>query len=201
MRGRAPLVFSVIVGGFGAAFVAPSAAFIATPARPSGPGKSRGPIAMASAFRPAWLSRAQDSRSKDFSRDVPTDLAVIAGITAPPAATTPVPPTPPEPAAPVVAAPAAAPVARRATGAVRAPASAPRGVWGCIRARESGGNYATNTGNGYYGAYQFSLATWRGIGGTGYPNQASSSVQDAMAHRLQQQAGWSQWSTHSGCGV
>ena len=29
-----------------------------------------------------------------------------------------------------------------------------------LRLCESGGNYQTNTGNGYYGAYQFSIATW-----------------------------------------
>jgi len=71
----------------------------------------------------------------------------------------------------------------------------------CIRAKESGGNYATNTGNGYYGAYQFSLATWRSVGGTGLPSQASAGVQDAMAQKLQQRSGWGQWSTHSRCGV
>lgn len=29
-----------------------------------------------------------------------------------------------------------------------------------LRMCESGGNYSINTGNGYYGAYQFSKATW-----------------------------------------
>jgi hypothetical protein len=74
-------------------------------------------------------------------------------------------------------------------------------VWACIRFHESGGNYATNTGNGYYGAYQFSESTWLGVGGTGYPNQAPPAVQDAMAQRLQQRSGWGQWSTYSMCGV
>jgi len=75
------------------------------------------------------------------------------------------------------------------------------GVWACIRAHESGGSYSADTGNGYYGAYQFSEATWRGIGGTGYPDDAAPGVQDAMAQRLQQRAGWRQWSTHTRCGV
>jgi muramidase (phage lysozyme) len=71
----------------------------------------------------------------------------------------------------------------------------------CIRLRESGGNYAADTGNGYYGAYQFSESTWRSLGGTGYPNQASPATQDAMAQRLERRSGWGQWSTSSRCGV
>jgi muramidase (phage lysozyme) len=74
-------------------------------------------------------------------------------------------------------------------------------VWACIRAHESGGNYATDTGNGYYGAYQFSQATWLSVGGTGHADDAPPAVQDAMAQRLQQRSGWGQWSTHSRCGV
>lgn len=35
------------------------------------------------------------------------------------------------------------------------------GTAACIRQRESGGNYSTNTGNGYYGAYQFLPGTWQ----------------------------------------
>lgn len=46
---------------------------------------------------------------------------------------------------------------------------------------ESGGDYAANTGNGYYGAYQFDLATWRAAGGSGNPADASPAEQDARA--------------------
>ncbi len=48
-----------------------------------------------------------------------------------------------------------------------------------LRDCESGGNYAEDTGNGYYGAYQFSLATWERLGYGGLPNQAPPAVQDA----------------------
>lgn len=76
------------------------------------------------------------------------------------------------------------------------------GVWACIRQHESGGNYATNTGNGYYGAYQFALATWQSLGGTGLPSAASPAVQDAMAQKLQARSGWGQWpQTSKMCGV
>lgn len=47
-----------------------------------------------------------------------------------------------------------------------------------LRTCESGGNYQTNTGNGYYGAYQFSLSTWHRLGYSGYPNEAPPTTQD-----------------------
>lgn len=62
-----------------------------------------------------------------------------------------------------------------------------------LRMCESGGNYRTNTGNGYYGAYQFALGTWRGLGYGGYPHQASPATQDEAARRLQAMRGWSPW--------
>src|SRR5690348_8047720 len=45
-------------------------------------------------------------------------------------------------------------------------------TWYRLRVCESGNRYSINTGNGYYGAYQFDLPTWRSVGGSGYPNQA-----------------------------
>lgn len=62
-----------------------------------------------------------------------------------------------------------------------------------LRMCESGGNYGINTGNGYYGAYQFSLSTWRGLGFGGYPNQASPATQDAAVRTLYARSGWSPW--------
>ena len=62
-----------------------------------------------------------------------------------------------------------------------------------LRACESGGNYQINTGNGYYGAYQFALATWRGLGYSGYPHQASPATQDEAVRKLQARSGWGQW--------
>lgn len=65
--------------------------------------------------------------------------------------------------------------------------------WLRLRQCESGNNYAINTGNGYYGAYQFDLGTWRSVGGAGYPHQASPATQDALALKLWRQRGWSPW--------
>ena len=56
-----------------------------------------------------------------------------------------------------------------------------------------GGNYRINTGNGYYGAYQFNQSTWNGVGGTGRPDHAAPEVQDEMATRLYERRGWSPW--------
>jgi hypothetical protein len=67
------------------------------------------------------------------------------------------------------------------------------GVWAALRQCESGGNYAENTGNGYYGAYQFSQATWSGLGYPGRPDLAPPATQDQAAQRLQARSGWGQW--------
>jgi hypothetical protein len=58
---------------------------------------------------------------------------------------------------------------------------------------ESGGDYSIDTGNGYYGAYQFALSTWYSLGYTGLPSSAPPYVQDAAARKLQAEAGWGQW--------
>ncbi len=62
-----------------------------------------------------------------------------------------------------------------------------------LRECESGGNYGANTGNGYYGAYQFSSETWRGLGYERLPHQAAPEVQDEAAVRLQSERGWRAW--------
>ena len=75
-------------------------------------------------------------------------------------------------------------------------ASAPSGpddVWARLRRCEAGGDYTRNSGNGYFGAYQFSAATWRGLGYPGLPHQAPPAVQDEAARKLQRRSGWGQW--------
>jgi hypothetical protein len=58
---------------------------------------------------------------------------------------------------------------------------------------ESGGRWNINTGNGYYGGLQFNLATWRGVGMSGYPHQASRETQIAAGQRLHESRGWKPW--------
>jgi hypothetical protein len=67
------------------------------------------------------------------------------------------------------------------------------GVWLQLRICESGNNYGENTGNGYYGAYQFALSTWESIGYSGLPSNAPPAVQDQAAEKLQAMEGWSPW--------
>lgn len=62
-----------------------------------------------------------------------------------------------------------------------------------LRECESGGNYAADSGNGYYGAYQFSLSTWQSLGYRGYPHWNPPEVQDEAAWRLQHAEGWDPW--------
>ncbi len=62
-------------------------------------------------------------------------------------------------------------------------------VWDRLAQCESGGNWATNTGNGYYGGLQFSLGTWRAYGGSGLPSQNSRETQIAVATRLRNASG------------
>jgi hypothetical protein len=62
-----------------------------------------------------------------------------------------------------------------------------------LRMCESGGNYQIDTGNGFYGAYQFDLRTWHGLGYGGKPSQAAPGTQDAAARTLQSERGWQPW--------
>ena len=65
--------------------------------------------------------------------------------------------------------------------------------WDRLAACESGGRWNINTGNGYFGGLQFNLATWRGVGMTGYPHEASRATQIAAANRLHDARGFQPW--------
>lgn len=72
--------------------------------------------------------------------------------------------------------------------------SAPAGVWAALAQCESGGNPSIVSSNGlYHGLYQFSVATWRSVGGAGLPSQASVAEQTKRAQILQARSGWGQW--------
>lgn len=66
-------------------------------------------------------------------------------------------------------------------------------VWDKLAACEAGGNWAINTGNGYYGGLQFSLSSWRGVGGSGLPSDASREEQIMRGQMLQARSGWGAW--------
>ena len=77
--------------------------------------------------------------------------------------------------------------------ASNAPAVADGSVWDRLAACESGGRWNINTGNGYYGGLQFSLSTWRGVGGSGLPSDNTREEQIARAEILLARSGWGQW--------
>lgn len=75
-----------------------------------------------------------------------------------------------------------------------APKSTVKGsVWDKLAACESSGNWSINTGNGYYGGLQFTLSSWRAVGGQGYPHLASKAEQIARAEKLKAIQGWGAW--------
>ena len=62
-----------------------------------------------------------------------------------------------------------------------------------LRLCEAGGDYTKNTGNGYYGAYQYDIGTWANYGGFARPDLAPPAVQDAKAQATQAARGWNPW--------
>ena len=96
--------------------------------------------------------------------------------------------------------------ARRAAGAAddpRSPQGAPNvaipAQLAAIAQCESGGNPAAVSSNGmYHGKYQFSVATWAAVGGTGLPSRAPEAEQDMRAAMLYARSGPGQWPT---CGL
>ena len=65
--------------------------------------------------------------------------------------------------------------------------------WAAVAQCESGGNPRAVNPSGYYGLYQFSLPTWRSVGGTGNPIDASPAEQLARAQILYERSGPGQW--------
>ncbi len=61
------------------------------------------------------------------------------------------------------------------------------------RLRSCEGSYTSNTGNGYYGAYQFDIQTWGGYQGFSNASQAPPAVQDQKAWETYQRRGWQPW--------
>ena len=88
--------------------------------------------------------------------------------------------------------PATAPSAAQA-GAVAPPTGTPVSTWDKVAQCESGGNWATSTGNGFHGGLQFTASTWRSFGGSGMPHQASRTEQIAVAERVLAAQGWKAW--------
>ncbi|GAA3692839.1 resuscitation-promoting factor [Arthrobacter ginkgonis] len=82
------------------------------------------------------------------------------------------------------------------SGGTTAGAGGVSSSWAALAKCESGGNWAINSGNGYYGGLQFSLSSWQAVGGTkyaAYPHQATPAEQVAAAEKLRASGGWGHW--------
>ncbi len=71
------------------------------------------------------------------------------------------------------------------------------GAWDSLAECEAGGNWSTDSGNGYYGGLQFDRQTWVSYGGDGYaplPHQASRDEQIAVAGKVRDaRGGYGSW--------
>jgi resuscitation-promoting factor RpfE len=65
--------------------------------------------------------------------------------------------------------------------------------WDAVAACESGGNWSTNTGNGFYGGLQFTMSTWHANGGSGSPHNASRDEQIRVAENVLHSQGIGAW--------
>ena len=71
----------------------------------------------------------------------------------------------------------------------------------CVHEHE--GAWNDNTGNGYYGGMQFTLGTWRSVGGSGQPDRATPREQLYRAWLVWKRDGgsWREWSSRIPCGL
>jgi len=73
-------------------------------------------------------------------------------------------------------------------------------VWDALARCESGGNWAINTGNGYFGGVQFDQNTWERQGGLRYAQRADLATREeqiAIAEVTRARQGWGAWPTCS----
>ena len=86
--------------------------------------------------------------------------------------------------------------ARVVVAAPAAPFVVDASVWDRLARCESAGNWAINSGNGYYGGLQFDVATWSAYGGTKYaarPDLATREEQIVVGEALYAKRGFQPW--------
>jgi hypothetical protein len=74
-------------------------------------------------------------------------------------------------------------------------------IWDAIAGCEAGGNWAINTGNGYYGGVQFDQSTWERNGGLRFASRADLASRDeqiTVAQVTRERQGWGAWPVCSG---
>ncbi len=72
--------------------------------------------------------------------------------------------------------------------------------WDAVAHCESGGNWSTSSGNGYYGGLQFSTGTWQSNGGAGLPHEATREEQIRVAENVLRSQGPGAWPHCAGRG-
>jgi len=122
-----------------------------------------------------------------------TTTALATTTTAAPTTTTSSVPKTTTTTAPVTTTTAPAPTASAGATQTGGPPPPAGGVWLELRECESGDDYQADTGNGFYGAYQFAWSTWTELGYPGRPDDAPYWEQDQAAERLQALQGWGPW--------
>ncbi|HEX3288413.1 MAG TPA: transglycosylase family protein [Mycobacterium sp.] len=74
-------------------------------------------------------------------------------------------------------------------------------TWDALASCEAGGNWAINTGNGFYGGVQFDQNTWERNGGLRYAARADLATREeqiAIAEVTRARQGWGAWPVCSG---
>lgn len=74
-------------------------------------------------------------------------------------------------------------------------------IWDSLAGCEAGGNWAINTGNGFFGGVQFDQGTWEANGGLRYAPRADLATREeqiAIADVTRQRQGWGAWPVCSG---
>jgi uncharacterized protein YabE (DUF348 family) len=74
-------------------------------------------------------------------------------------------------------------------------------AWDSLSKCEAGGNWAINTGNGFYGGVQFDQNTWERNGGLRYASRADLATREeqiAIAEVTRARQGWGAWPVCSG---
>ncbi|BAX96417.1 hypothetical protein MSTE_01084 [Mycobacteroides stephanolepidis] len=69
-------------------------------------------------------------------------------------------------------------------------------AWDALASCEAGGNWAINTGNGFYGGVQFDYGTWLAHGGAKYAPRADLATREeqiAIAEKTLAVQGWGAW--------
>ena len=80
------------------------------------------------------------------------------------------------------------------------PAVSSPGQWDALARCEAGGNWAINTGNGFFGGVQFDQNTWERQGGLRYAQRADLATREeqiAIAEVTRARQGWGAWPTCS----